>query len=111
LQEDLITTNIKKIDEAITDCGYIIDKAKVEKQYAVNPETNRKVLADYKVTVYPTKDFQTEQFRSNVHHKNITEHRTTQEGKAIIKPMRDQYPTRHDFKQFQNDNEQYKKSQ
>jgi len=62
------------------------------------------------VTVYPTKAFQTEQFRSNVHHKNIAEHRVTKEGSAVIKPMRDQYPTRYDFEKFQKDNEQYKKS-
>ena len=107
----MITTNIKKIDEAITDCSYIIKDANTEKQYTTNPETNRRVLVDYKVTVYPTKDFQTEQFRSNVHHKNITEHRTTKEGKAIIKPMGDQYPTRYDFNKFQKDKEQYDNSQ
>ena len=111
LQEDLITTNIKKIDEAIEDCSYIIADAKVEKQYWVNPQTNRQVLIDYKVTIYPTANFQTEQYRSNVHHKNIVEHRTTKEGKAVIKPIRDQYPTRYDFEQFQIDSKVYKNAQ
>ena len=110
MQNDLITTNIKKIDDAIIDCSYIINNAKTEKLYEINPETNRQVLNDYKVTVYPTKAFQTEQFRSNVHHKNIHEHRTTKDGQPVIKPMRDQYPTRYDFKQYQNDSKQYDES-
>ena len=111
LQEDIITTNIKKINEAIKDCSYIIERADQEKQYTINPETNRKMLADYKVTVFPTKAFQQEQFRSNVHHKNITEHRVTKEGKAVIKPMKDQYPTKYDFPRFQEDSKTFKSSQ
>jgi len=79
LQDDLITTNIKKINEAISDCAYIIERADTEKQYIINPETNRRVLSDYKVTIYPTELFQQEQFRSNVHHKNIAEHRVTKD--------------------------------
>jgi len=27
----------------------------------------------------------------------------TKEGKAVIKPMKDQYPTKYDFQKFQND--------
>lgn len=110
LQDDLITTNIKKVDEAIEDCSYLIESAKTEKLYTKNRETNRKMLADYKVTLFPTKAFQQEQYRSNVHHKNLSEHRVTKDGETVIKPMRDQYPTRHDFERFQQDQKNYEKA-
>ncbi len=57
LQDDLITSNIKKINEGISDCGYIIDRYIPEEEYSVNPKTNRRVLVDYKVTVFPTRVF------------------------------------------------------
>lgn len=106
----MITTNIKKVDDAIEDCSYLIESATTEKLYTRNPETNRKILADYKVTLFPTEAFQQEQYRSNVHHKNLTEHRVTKDGETVIKPMRDQYPTRHDFERFQQDQKTYNKA-
>jgi hypothetical protein len=39
------------------------------------------------VVVFPTKEFQNEQYRTNVHHKNIENHKISSQGKAIIKPM------------------------
>ena len=59
------------------------------------------MITDYKVVIYPTKTFQDEQYRLNTHHKNIQEHRVSEEGNALIKPMRDQYPTPGNFKSFQ----------
>ena len=107
MQEDLITTNIKKIEEGLKDCAYIIDHYSAEPQYEINLQTNRRRLMDYKLTVYPTKEFQHEQYRVNSHQKNIEEHRFDESGKAIIKPMRDQYPTRHDFDRYKEDQERY----
>lgn len=75
LQEDLITTNIKKVTEGLKDCQYIIKHYEFEKFYTINPETNRRKLTDYKVTVFPTDNFQKDQYRVNVHHKNINLHR------------------------------------
>jgi hypothetical protein len=78
LQEDLITTNIKKINEGLKDCGYIIEKYTAEKKYSINPQTKRRALTDYKVTVFPTRAFQDEQYRFNAHNKNIQEHKIDQ---------------------------------
>ena len=103
LQQDLITTNIKKIDEWLKDCGYIIEKYTAEKKYSINPETNRRALTDYKVTVFPTKAFREEQYRFNVHNKNIQQHRIDNQWKPVIKPMRDQYQTTHDFQRYMDD--------
>lgn len=110
LQEDKITTNIKKIDEAVEDCAYMIKRAESEKLYTVNPETNRKILCDYKVTVFPTKAFQDDQFWVNVHHKTLSEYRITEDGRPVIKPLRDQYPSRYDFERFQADQSEFEKA-
>lgn len=91
LQDELITNNIKKIKEGLTDCKYIIDRYDCEELYDVNPETHRRRLVDYKITVFPTKNFQYEQYRVNVHHKNIEGYRLDTAGRAITKPLRDQY--------------------
>lgn len=111
LQEDRITTNIKKIKEGLKDCAYIIDRFDAREAYQINPATNRRQLADYVVTVYPTEAFQQEQYRSNVHRKNIQEHRLQSDGRPIIKPMRDQYPTSHDFKRYMADKQSYDEAQ
>ncbi|MEZ5536406.1 MAG: hypothetical protein R3F02_12370 [Thiolinea sp.] len=105
LQEDLITTNIKKIKGALEDCRYIIDRYEYEEVYVTNPDTNRQQLIDFKVVVYPTQQFQQEQYRLNAHHKNIENYRLTGEGKAVIKPMRDKYPSSYDYQQYQQDKE------
>jgi hypothetical protein len=94
LQEDLITTNIKKINDAIGECRYLIDRYKITEVKDINPETHRQCLVDYKVDLYPTTVFQEEQYRVNVHHKNIREYRLNGEGQPVIKPMVDQYPGR-----------------
>lgn len=107
LQEDLITTNIKKINEWLKDCGYIIEKYTAEKKYSINPQTKRRALTNYKVTVFPTKAFRDEQYRFNVHNKNIQEHKIDQKGKPVIKPMADQYKTKHDFKRYLKDKENF----
>lgn len=107
LQEDLITTNIKKINDGLKDCAYIIEHFEVEKKYSINPKTNRRALTDYKVTVFPTKDFQNEQWRINTHHKNIKNHRMDDTWKAVIKPMRDQYPTKHDYDRYVKDSDNF----
>ena len=103
LQDDLITTNIKKVKEGLRDCQYIIERYDYEPLYEINAQTNRKKLIDYKFTVFPTQQFQQEQYRVNVHHKNIGNHRMDSEWKPVIKPMRDQYPTAGNFKAFQKD--------
>ena len=54
MQEDLITTNIKKINDALKECSYIIDRYTAMEKTGTNPKTNRQVTLDYKVTVYPT---------------------------------------------------------
>ncbi len=93
------------------DCSYIIDHYQAEEVYKVNSETNRKVLDDYKVTAFPTKAFQHEQYRTNVHNKNILNHKVDAFGKPIIKPMRDQYPTKYDFERYMEDKEKYDNAQ
>jgi len=103
LQQDLVTTNIKKINAALQECTYLIDRYQSEERSSINPATGRQLVVDYKVTVYPTQVFQREQYRFNVHHKNIREHRVTAQGKAVIKPLRDQYPSRYDFEQYLED--------
>lgn len=107
LQVDKLTTNIKKINEWLKDCAYIIDRYEAKEMYTTNAKTNRRVLTDYKVTVYPTEAFQREQYRTNVHNKNLTNHRIDDNGKPIIKPMRDQYPTNHDFNRYMSDTKKY----
>jgi hypothetical protein len=81
-----------------------------EKLYITNSETGRRKLDDYKVTVYPSEHFQREQYRVNVHHKNIRDHRVTTEGKPVIRPMRDQYPSTGDYSQFRQDCETYEQA-
>ena len=80
LQDDLITSNIKKVKDGLGDCHYIIERYDYEPQYEINPDTQRRKLKDYKFTVYPTPQFQQEQFRVNAHHKNLNEHRVGGEG-------------------------------
>lgn len=107
LTEDRITSNIDKIIEGLKDCAYIIDRYVPEPQYEINPETNRRAMSDFKVTVYPTSNFQSEQYRSNSHSKNIRDHRIDEKGQVLIKPMRDQYSDRAEYPQFLNDRESY----
>ena len=100
LQDALITTNFKKIKEGLADCGYIIDRYNYEPIYELNPSTKRKKLNDYKITVYPTAQFQEEQYRVNIHHQNIEQHRITDDWKTVIKPMADQYPSSDRFNDY-----------
>jgi hypothetical protein len=39
------------IDDSIDDRYYLIENAETEKQYTKNSETNREMLADYKVVI------------------------------------------------------------
>lgn len=107
LQDDKLTTNIKKINEGLKDCAYLIDRYEAKEQYRTNPKTNRRQLVDYVVTVFPTEAFQKEQYRENVHQKNLANHRINAKGKPVIKPMRDQYPTTHDFSRYTEDMKKY----
>lgn len=91
IQEDLITTNIKKIKTALDECSYIIDHYSSWEKHQINPTTKRSMLCDFKVTVYPTSSFQKEQYRINTHQKNLQKHKVTKDGKTIIQPMFDQY--------------------
>lgn len=75
--------------------------------FSVNQNTNRRALSDYKITVYPTEKFQWEQYRLNVHHKNIKEHRITDKGDVVIKPMRDQFPEAKDFDKYLQEKQKY----
>lgn len=100
LQDDIITTNIKKIDQWILDCQYLIDRSETEKIYEINPSTNRKTIVDYKGVLVPTKEFQDDQFRVNLHHKRIRNYKINENGKAIIKPSRDQFYGRNGYKQY-----------
>lgn len=111
LLPDEVIYNVRRIEEALEDCKYIISHFESQRIHEKNPETNRQVLVDYKVIVYPTNEFQQEQYRANVHHKNIKEHRINDAGKAVIKPLRDQYPTKYDFKRFQQDQKEFDESQ
>ncbi len=91
LQKDVITTNIKKINLGLEECSYIIDHFTTEEVVTVNPDSKRRVLLDYKVSVYPTEQFQKEQYRLNTHQKHVQTYKTTSEGQTMIRPMRDQY--------------------
>ena len=102
--------NVRRIDDALVDCQYIISNYEAHRIYEINPKTNRQILVDYKVTVFPTTAFQQEQYRANVHHKNIKEHRINEQGSPVIKPLRDQYPTKYDFDRFQKDQREYNES-
>ncbi len=102
LQEEKMSNNIRSIQSALKDCHYIIDHYEASEQYGTSPTTNRQVLTDYKVTIYPTKNFQDEQYRLNSHYKNIQEHKITKDDEIVIKPMRDQYD-RTTFNDFLND--------
>ncbi len=97
-----MSNNIRNIQSALKDCHYIIDHYEASEQYEVSPKTNRRVMTDYKVTIYPTKNFQDEQYRLNSHYKNIQEHKITKDDEVVIKPMRDQYD-RATFNEFLND--------
>jgi len=97
-----LSNNIRNIQSALKDCHYIIDHYEVSEQYDISPKTNRRVMIDYKVTIYPTKTFQDEQYRINSHYKNIQEHKIAKDGDTVIKPMRDQYD-RTTFNEFLND--------
>ena len=97
-----MSNNIRNIQSALKDCHYIIDHYEASEQYGTSPTTNRQVMTDYKVTIYPTKNFQDEQYRLNSHYKNIHEHKITKDDEVVIKPMRDQYD-RTTFNDFIND--------
>jgi hypothetical protein len=107
LPDDIITTNIKKIEDGLVDCQYLIDSFQAEKIYHINPKTNRRALIDYKVTTFPTSSFQYEQYRFNVQNKHIKNYRMTPEGQPVIKPLRDQYPTSYDYQRYLKDLEVY----
>jgi hypothetical protein len=77
LLPDEVIYNLRRVDDALEDCRYIISHFEAHRIHETNPQTNRQILVDYKVTVYPTQAFQQEQYRANVHHKNIREHRVT----------------------------------
>ena len=102
VQEEKLSNNIRNIQSALKDCHYIIDHYEASEQYEISPTTNRRVMIDYKVTIYPTKTFQDEQYRLNSHYKNIQEHKITKDDEVVIKPMRDQYD-RTTFNDFLND--------
>ena len=91
----------------MADCHYIIERYDYEPHYEINPETQRRKLKDYKFTVYPTPQFQQEQFRVNVHHKDLKEHRVDGAWKTLIKPMRDQYPNSQAYSDYLDAQQRY----
>ena len=72
-------------------------------KYTINPKTNRRVASDYLITIFPTNEFQMEQWRINTHQKNIKNHRIDQKWKPVIKPLRDQYKTGYDYDRYVKD--------
>ncbi len=91
LQADLITSNIKKINIALKECSYIIDHYTTDEKHILNPQTKRRTLVDYKITIYPTNAFQKEQYRLNTHQQSIHSYKVTPHGQTTIEPMLDQY--------------------
>jgi len=66
------------VNNGLKDCSFIIDHYTCEKKYIINPKTNRKIVSDYLITIFPTDAFQMEQWRINTHQKNIKNHRIDQ---------------------------------
>ena len=79
-----MSNNIRNIQSALKNCHYIIDHYEASEQYEISPTTNRRVMVDYKVTIYPTKSFQDEQYRLNSHYKNIQEHKITKDDEVVM---------------------------
>ncbi len=107
LQEDLITSNIKKINIALKECSYIIDHYTTNEKHILNPQTKRRTLNDYKITIYPTNAFQKEQYRLNTHQKSIHSYKVTPHGQTTIKPMLDQYDGKNAYGDYLNDKEYF----
>lgn len=103
LQQESLLTNIRDVNNGLKDCSFIIDHYTCEKKYIINPKTNRKIVSDYLITIFPTDAFQMEQWRINTHQKNIKNHRIDQKWKPVIKPLRDQYKTGHDYDRYVKD--------
>lgn len=105
MQDDLITSNVKKINQALGECSYIIDHYTTDEKYQQNPKTKRRILIDYKITVYPTESFQKEQYRLNTHHKSLRWHKVTSSGQTIVKPMLDQFDGKYAYGEYLNEKE------
>lgn len=49
----------------------IVAEVKIEKEFAVNPETRRRQVVDAKFIIYPRRAFTHEQVKSNAHAKRL----------------------------------------
>lgn len=75
----------------------IVARVVITPQRRTNPTTHRKVLSDALIVIYPSPSFVTEQIKSNNHTKKLGRAVMSAEGKPLIEPERDQFPTYAEF--------------
>jgi hypothetical protein len=80
---------VERSIRAMTDC---IERLTVEKDFAVSVTTGKgRVLVDALLVITPTKEFITEQIKSNVHHIRLDEAVETLDGEVVTEPKRHQF--------------------
>ena len=109
IQEDALSNCVRDINKAMAECSYIISSYTLEKKGRVKLES-WKTITDYLLTVFPTAEFQQEQWRINTHQKNLKNHRIDQTWKPVIKPLRDQYKTWLDYDRYVDDCDKFEKA-
>ena len=91
-----VKDNLRRVQETLEGLD-IVSHVKVEKDFAVNPETKRKSLADAKFIVYPSHEFMREQVSSNVHSKRLASAVIGPDGKPILEPRKGDYKSLVDY--------------
>jgi hypothetical protein len=75
----------------------IVAEVKVEKEYAVNPETRRRQVVDAKFIIYPSRAFTHEQVKSNAHAKRLESAVEGEGGYPLLEPRKSDFKNLRDY--------------
>ena len=95
-------TNNEAYVKRILDGMDIVEKVIIQKKYAINPKTKRKVLKDVLIEIFPTKEFIGGQIHSNIHDNRLKEAIFDDDGKVILKPQTEDFQNMVEYRRAMN---------
>jgi hypothetical protein len=95
---DRLSDNLKLVERTLGQMTDIVQRYHVEKQFVRNEHAGKgRKLADAKIVLRPTNAFVVEQLKTNVHENRLDTAVETLDGKVLIEPRRDAYPSLADY--------------
>lgn len=91
-----VRDNLKYVKRTLEELD-IVGQVRVEVEHRVNPETNRKIIVDALLFIYPSRDFVSQVLRANSHAKRLNNAMVSEDGLPLLEPRRTDFKTPQEY--------------